>query len=128
MRTRAIWHIDAKEILQVLPSKKMDVSRSTAYSCVMRTTSIVEHMKVVLEQIKETERQIDRSIRSLSEKGWRQGEVKPSNVEILNSVPGVVRVVLATIFGEAYELVYRRDYKSLRIMEGSWTQSTIRTG
>ena len=82
----------------------------------------------MLEQIKETGRQIDRSIRSLSEKGCRQGEAKPSNVEILNSVPGVVRVVLATIFGEAYELVYRRDYKSLRIMEGSWTQSTIRTG
>lgn len=75
---------------------------------------------------KETERQIDHCIRSLSKKGCRQGKPKPSDVEILNWFPGVGRVVLAAIFGEIYELVCRRDYRSLRNLGGCARQPSSR--
>ena len=112
-----VRRIDTREILRILRSDEMNVSQATVQSCVMRIASIAEHMKVVMEQVKETEKQIDRRICSLSKEQSTQGRL--SDVEILNSFPGVGRVILAAILGEAYELVCRRDYKSLRNLCGS---------
>ena len=121
LKHNRIRRIEAKGVLEILRSKEMNISKATIQSCVIRVTSIVERMKVVFRQLKEAEKQIDRQISSLGKKNSRQGEqkAKPSDVEILISIPGVGRIVVATIFGEAHELLLRRDYRSLRNLTGA---------
>ena len=95
----------------------MNIFPATANSCVMRVQSIVERLMVVLRQIKGTEKQIDSRIRSAGKNG--QGEAEFDDVEILLSIPGAGKIVLAAMFGEAFELLRRRDYKSLRTLSGT---------
>ena len=121
LRVNGIRRIDAKGVMEILRSKEINVCEATTECCVMRITSIVERMKIVSEQIKETEKRIDHVIGLLDKKGGRQTEQKtrPSDVKILSSIPGVGRVVLAAMLGEAYELVRRRDYRALRNFTGA---------
>src|SRR4051812_39356128 len=43
---------------------------------------------------------------------------EPCDVTILQSLPGVGRIVLATLLAEAFEAVQRRDYRALRCLAG----------
>ncbi len=40
-------------------------------------------------------------------------------MEILSSLPGVGRIVLATLLAEAYDPLRRRDYQALRCLSGT---------
>ena len=117
LKRHCIPRIGAKEVLEILRSKEMNIFPATANSCVMRVQSIVEHLMVVLRQIKDTEKRIDSRIRSAGKNG--QGEAEFDDVEILLSIPGAGKIVLAAMFGEACELLRRRDYKSLRSLSGA---------
>ena len=121
LRENGIRRIDAKRVLEILRSREVDVREATRECCVMRIKSIVERIKIVLKQLKDTKKEIDRAIGSLDKKDSMraQPEAEPSDVKILSSIPGVGRVVLAAILGEAYELVRRRDYRSLRNFTGA---------
>ena len=56
---------------------------------------------------------------SLWEKTENAGTGKPSDVEILLSMPGIGFVTAATLVSEAYDLIRRRDYKALRCVAGT---------
>src|SRR5215212_5139023 len=43
---------------------------------------------------------------------------EPCDVTILRSLPGVGRIVLATLVAEAFEALQRRDYQALRCLSG----------
>ena len=101
----------------MLGSKEMNIFPATAKGCVMRVQSIVERMKVVVSQLKDTEKRIEQLIRPVSGKDHRK-KAEFDDVEILSSIPGVETVVLAAMLGEAYEPLRRRDYRSLRVLSG----------
>ncbi len=46
------------------------------------------------------------------------GQAKQHDVEILASLPGVGRIVLATLLAEAWDAFRRRDYAALRSLTG----------
>lgn len=46
------------------------------------------------------------------------GQRKQHDVEILASLPGVGRIVLATLLAEAFDALQRRDYAALRSLAG----------
>src|SRR3954447_15443137 len=43
---------------------------------------------------------------------------EPFDVTVLRSLPGVGRIVLATLLTEAFEALQRRDYRALRCLAG----------
>jgi transposase len=70
-------------------------------------------------QLKEARRQLDAlTARLIPEQDTEAGQAKQHDVEILASLPGVGRIVLATLLAEAWDALQRRDYAALRSLTG----------
>ena len=121
LKHNRIRRIDAEGILKVLRSVEISVQEAIVSSRVAHIRVIAERMKIVDHQLSETEGFIDDTINIIaSRQNNRSGqEARPSDIEILRSIPGVGMVVLGTLLGEAYELLCRRDYRSLRCFAGT---------
>ena len=108
---------DAEEVLGILRAEKININKATTESCVNHIRSIIERMKVVNCQLKETENSIGEAIEAMNSK-LKTEDRGPTDIEILRSIPGVGDVVLATLLGEAWDLIRRRDRKALRCLGG----------
>ena len=87
----------------------------------VRTFAVAARLKLVNRQIKEAHRRLDALCGKLAarEETTASGqEPEPRDVTILRSLPGVGRIVLATLLAEAAEPVRRRDYHALRTLSG----------
>ncbi len=118
LKRHKVRRIDAEEVLRILRAEKINVSVATRDAYVNRLGSIVELLELLERQIKETEASINKEIEILDSKLKTDSE-EPTDIEILQSVPGVGPVVLATIIGEAWELLLRRDFEALRCFGGT---------
>ena len=118
LKRHGIRRVDAQGVLEVLRSLEINLQESTVSSRVAHIRTIVERMKVVDRQLGETEGLIDNTINVIASRQDAQGG-KPCDIEILRSVPGVGVIVLGTLLGEAWELLSRRDYGSLRCFAGA---------
>ena len=117
LRRNRVRRIDAEEALGTLRAEAMNVSKATAECCVWHIKTIIERMKVIDRQLKETEDSIGKVIETMNSKLKTEGE-GPTDIEILRSVPGVGPVVLATLIAEAWDLIRRRDLNALRCLGG----------
>ena len=118
LKRHKVRRIDAEEVLRILRAEKINVSVASRDACVNRLESIVELLELLERQIKETEASINKEIETLDSKLKTDSE-GPTDIEILQSVPGVGPVVLATIIGEAWEFLLRRDFEALRCFGGT---------
>ncbi len=118
LKRHKVRRIDAEEVLHILRAEKINVSAATRDACVNRLGSIVELLELLERQIKETEASINKEIETLDSKLKTDSE-GPTDIEILRSVPGAGPVVLATIIGETWELLQRRDFEALRCFGGT---------
>ena len=118
LKLNRVRRIDAKGVLEMLRSEKINIKQATAASCVEHITTVVERMKVVDRQLKETKDSIGKVIETMNSKQRTEGG-GPTDIEILRSIPGVGDVVLATLLAEAWDLIRRRDRKALRCLGGT---------
>ena len=121
LKHNRIRRIDAEGVLKVLRSMEISLQKATVSSRVAHIRVIAERMKIVDRQLSETEGSIDNTINIIAlRQNNRSGQkARPSDIAILRSIPGVGTVVLGTLLGEAYELLCRRDYDSLRCFAGT---------
>ena len=84
---------------------------------------LFSRLALVTQQLARAYREIDRLTAALAraapaseEEPARQGQ---RDVEILSSLPGVGRIVLATLLAEAHGPLQRRDYQALRCLSGT---------
>ena len=117
LRRNRTKRFNAKEVLRMLRGEKMSISEATTQSCVWHIGSIIERLRVVDRQLRETEGSISEVIETMNEKLRTEGE-GATDIEILRSVPGVGPVVLTTLIAEAWDLIRRRDLKALRCLGG----------
>ena len=118
LRRNKVRRIDAKGVLRTLRCEKMNINKATMESCVEHIRSVVQRMKVVDRQLKETKDSIRKVIETMNSK-LKTGGGGPTDIEILRSIPGVGDVVLATLLAEAWNLIRRRDLKALRCLGGT---------
>jgi len=116
LKRNKVRSVDAKGVLKTLRCEKMNVKQATMESCVWHIRSVVERMKVVDRQLVETKGSMGKVIETINLKLKTEGV--PTYIEILCSIPGVGDVVLATLLGEAWDLIRRRDHKALRLLGG----------
>lgn len=121
LKRHRIQRVSPEEALGILRSKKINISPSEVSNCVWRIQSIVEHFNLAIRQIRETEIRIKEMLDSIisRERAENPGTGKPSDVEILMSMSGVGFVTAATLVGECYDLIRRRDYGALRCVTGT---------
>ena len=121
LETHRIRRIAAAEVMRILRQPALTVAPGTAEAASAHIRTVAERLKLVNRQIREAHRRLDELCASLAE---GDGDTSPGqepeqrDVTILRSLPGVGRIVLATLLAEAPEPLRRRDYHALRTLSG----------
>ena len=127
LKKHRIRCIDAKTVKQCLTAPSVAVAAATAQGAVFQLKSVIKRLTLVIQQLKETQREMDRLIdeydKSFREQDDPEAIQRQRDVEILSSIPGVGRIVLATLLAEASDVLLLRDYNALRALCGAASRS-----
>lgn len=118
LRRHRVRRIDAPEVLRRLRERPIAVAPGTAEAAVDHLRIIAENLGMLRGQLKEAHRRMDELVAEIAAADDAPGMEGQRDVEILRSLPGVGRIVLATLLAEAPELLRRRDYNALRLLFG----------
>jgi transposase len=120
LRTHRIRRLTAEDVVTALRQPTLAVAPGVADAVEMRIASMVPQLVLIHEQRTRAERQIDRRLEKLAEADASEGELRGHrDVEILRSLPGVGRMVTATMLTEAAGPLAARDYDTLRAHAGT---------
>ncbi len=119
LKRHRIRRFDAAHVLSVLREPPVQVAAGTVEAASAHIKTLIARIRLVNGQIKETHRRLDAlTARLIPAKEAGTGQAKQHDVEILASLPGVGRIVLATLLAEAWDAFRRRDYAALRSLTG----------
>ncbi len=121
LKAHRIRRIEAAEVLRILRQKPLVVASGTVEAATAHITAVAARLKLVNQQIKQAHRRLDELADKLAEGREEDAPGQKSeqrDVTILRSLPGVGRIVLATLLGEAAEPLRKRDYHALRTLSG----------
>lgn len=120
LRTHRIRRLTADEVVTTLRQPTLSVAPGVTEAAAIRIAILVPQLLLVHEQCATTERHIDRVLARLAQDAVAEGEPREHrDVEILQSLPGVGRVVTATMLAEAAGPLTDRDYGTLRTYAGA---------
>ena len=119
LKRNRIRRFDAAHVLDVLRKPPVQVAAGTTEAASAHIKTLIARIRLVNGQIKEAHRQLDTlTARLIPAEETGPGQTKQHDVEILASLPGVGRIVLATLLAEAWDALQRRDYAALRSLTG----------
>ena len=121
LKAHRVRRIEAAEVLRILRQKPLVVASGTVEAATAHITAVAARLKLVNQQIKQAHRRLDELADKLAEGREEDAsgqKSKQRDVTILRSLPGVGRIVLATLLGEAAEPLRKRDYHALRTLSG----------
>jgi transposase len=120
LKKHRIRRFSASDALASLRATPLAVAPGTVDAATAHLATAAERLRLVNRQIGQADDHIDRLTARLAEPaGNEPGQVSEQHdVTILGSLPGVGRIVLATLLAEAYEALRRRDYQALRCLSG----------
>jgi len=119
LKQNRIRRLDAAQVLEVLRKEPVTVADGTVTAASSHITTLIARIRLLNRQIDDAHRRLDRLTTELARSQESEpGQVKQHDAEILASLPGVGRVVLATLLAEAWDALQRRDYAALRSLTG----------
>jgi len=119
LKRNRIRRFDAAHVLDVLRKPPVQVAAGTIEAASAHIKTLIARIRLVDRQRKEAHRQLDAlTARLIPAEEPEPGQRQQHDVEILASLPGVGRIVLATLLAEAWEALQRRDYAALRSLTG----------
>jgi transposase len=121
LKTHRIRRVTAPEVLRTLRQPALAVAPGTAEAAIAHIGAVAERLKLVNRQIREAHRRLDELCAKLAGDDAENAPgqaCEQRDVTILRSLPGVGRIVLATLLAEAPEPLRRRDYHALRTLSG----------
>ena len=118
LKRNRIRRFDATHVLDVMRKPPVRVAAGTTEAARAHISALVARIRLVNRQLVQAHRQIDALTARLIPPEPEPGQRKQHDVEILASLPGVGRIVLATLLAEAFDALQRRDYAALRSLTG----------
>lgn len=121
LKQHRIRRYDAAGVLEVLRQQAVTVAPGTVEAASAHIRSLVERIHLINRQLKDCHKRLDAiCVQLAAEKGeGPEGQKREQrDVEILRSLPGVGRIVLATLLAEASQPLRNRDYHALRSLSG----------
>ena len=114
-----IRRIAAADALAILQRPALTVAPGTIEAARAHITATAERLNLVNRQIKDVTRRLDALVEQLAGPETEPGqEAEQRDAAILRSLPGVGRIVLATLLAEAHQAIQGRDYHALRTLTG----------
>jgi len=120
LQAHRIHRLDGAEVLGILRQKPLVVAPGTTEASCSHIRILAARLRLINAQLREAERRLD----ELCDKLEQAEESEPGqsceqrDVAILRSLPGLGRIILATLLAEAWEPLQRRDYHALRSLCG----------
>ena len=119
LRAHRIRRVSPDAVLDALRQPRLTVAPGVPEAVATRMAAVVPQLQVVAAQRLAAERRIDRLLERLATSEVADGEPREHrDVEILQSLPGVGRMVTATMLTEATGPLAERDYATLRAYTG----------
>ena len=119
LKRNRIRRFDAAHVLDVLRKPPVQVAAGTTEAAAAHIKTLTARIRLVNHQLGEAHRQLDAlTARLIPSEENGPGQRKQHDVEILASLPGVGRIVLATLLAEAFDALQQRDYAALRSLTG----------
>jgi transposase len=115
LRQFKIRRIEAVEVATALRGPTLSLSEGTVEAASDHVFMLLPHLRLLHQQRLAVAARIERLLVELS---ITQESQPPSDVQILLSLPGVGRIVTATLLAEASHLIEQRDYHALRAHAG----------
>jgi transposase len=119
LKRNRIRRFDAAHVLGLLRQPPIKVAAGTAEAARAHIVMLIASIRLVNRQLKQAHHQLDAlTARLIPTEEAEPGQPKQHDVEILASLPGVGRIVLATLLAEGSDALQRRDYAALRSLTG----------
>jgi len=119
LKRHRIRRFDAAHLINVLHKPSVQVTPGTIEAASAHVATLIARIRLVNRQLTEAHRRLDElTARLVPTEEVEPGQRKQHDVEILASLPGVGRIVLATLLAEAFDALQRRDYAALRSLTG----------
>jgi transposase len=119
LKRNRIRRFDAAQLLDILRQKPVAVADGTTKAACAHILTLIDRIRLINRQIGDAHRQIDGLTAALGSAEQAQpGQPKQRDADILASLPGIGRIVLATLLAEATDALQRRDYHALRCLTG----------
>jgi transposase len=119
LKRHRIRRFDAAHVLKTLRTKPLRLAAGTTEAASAHVAILIKPIRLVNQQLKQAEHQIDVLIARLAlPEEAEPGQRKQRDAEILASVTGLGRIVLATLLAEGSDPLQRRDYSALRCLAG----------
>jgi len=114
--------LSAEDLLKAFREPTVRVSPSTVRAASTHIAFALERMRVVNKQMDQCNKMLKHMIDTLVSEPVEDKEKEETpehhDLEILLSLPGVGRIVLAMLLGEAWSAIEARDYQALRALSG----------
>ena len=119
LRAHRIRRVSPDAVLEAIRQPRLTVAPGVTDAVATRIAVVVPQLQLIAEQRLAAERRIDRLLERLATSEAADGEPREHrDVEILQSLPGVGRMVAATMLTEATGPLADRDYPVLRAHTG----------
>jgi transposase len=120
LRAHRIRRVTAEDVVAGLQQPRLPVAPGVPHAVRTRIRPLVRQLQVVHEERLAAERGIDGLLEQLATAEQPEGERREHrDVEILQSLPGVGRMVTATMLTDASGPLAERDYPTLRAHAGA---------
>lgn len=105
-----------EDLLQTVRAPRVTVAPGTTEAAMLHARVAITQLRVVMEQRHQIRKQIDCLLSGLAESSPEGCE--PRDAAILCSLPGVGKIVAATVLAEASQAISERDYAAFRAHAG----------
>jgi len=119
LKRNRIRRFEAAQVLDILRRKPIAVADGTTTAACAHIRTLIDRIRLLNRQISDANRQLDRLTATLgSAEEMPPGQPTQRDADVLASLPGIGRIVLATLLAEAWDALQRRDYHALRCLTG----------
>jgi transposase len=130
LRSYHVRRIDAQQVVDLLRKPALHVALGVAEAAMAHIRLAIERLELVINQLRECDRKLDELTRQFrgADESNREGQSSGQrDIEILLSMPGIGRIVLAALLARAATPIRERDYQKLRALSGV-APVTIKSG
>ena len=115
-RNRIRSSVTAQQVYDALAAPALHVAPGVAEAAGRRVVLLIPRLRLVHEQKRQVERDIEHTLEAFAASA--EGKAEHRDARLLQSLPGLGKLVCATMLAEAWEPLQRRDYRSLRTLSG----------
>jgi len=117
-KAHRVRRLQPAEALAILRRPPLAVAAGTTAAACAHIETLIARLALIKRQLKAAHRRLDELCAQLDAEDVPGQPFEQRDLAILRSLPGVGRIVQATLLAEAPQLVRRRDYDALRAFCG----------